>query len=68
VTDNTLICIIVAAMTDNTLICIIVAAMIGGCTACSVSKHRIDIEKLRIEHDHKIELLEASLKQTAPKP
>lgn len=55
-------------MSDNTVVCIIVAAMIGGCTACSVSKHRMDVEKLRIEHDHKIELLEASLKQTAPKP
>lgn len=55
-------------MSDNTLVCIIVAAMICGCTTCSVSKHRMDIEKLRIEHDHTIELLEAQLKQTAPKP
>ena len=54
-------------MSDNTVFCIIVAAMIGGCTTCSVSDDRMDVEELRIERDHTIELLEAQLKQTAPK-
>ena len=49
-------------MSDNTLVCIVITAMIGGCTTCSVSKQRTGIEKLRLEHEHNIELLKATLK------
>jgi len=49
-------------MSANTLACIAIAAMIGGCTTCSVSKHRMDIEKLRLEYEHNIELLKATPK------
>ena len=38
----------------------------GVCTTFSVSDNRMDIEKLRLEHDHTSELLEAQLKQPAP--
>jgi len=55
-------------MSETTLVCIVMSVTIVGCTTCSVSDDRMDIEKLRIEHDHKIELLEAQLKQTTPKP
>ena len=54
-------------MSDNTVICIVTSIFIAGCTTCSVSDDRMDIEKLRIEHNHTIELLEAQLNQTAPK-
>ena len=54
-------------MSDNTVACIVMSVTIVGCTTCSVSDDRMDIEKLRIEHDHTIELLEAQLKQTEPK-
>lgn len=50
-------------VSDNTLVCIVITAMIGGCTTCSVSTHRTSIEKLRLEHEHNIELLKAT-----PKP
>ena len=50
-------------MSDNTLVCIVITAMIGGCTTCFVSKHRMDVQELRLEHEHNIELLKAT-----PKP
>ena len=54
-------------MSETTLTCIVMVAAIFGCTTCSVSDDRMRIEKLKIEHDHTIKLMEAQRIQTAPK-
>lgn len=52
-------------MSDNTLVVLIVTAMIAGCSTCSVSKNRKEVEIERIKSVEKLEIIKNANK---PKP